>query len=207
MPNKLHPYPRITRRPPFAKRPTRSQVLAIAAYAQIAERGIDGLNLREVAARANVAAPTLFYHYKTKNDLICGVVDYLVFAVTRASEPRPDAGAETPSAAQAWHSYLRACRDQFVHAHTAVRVFCELYLYAHRNEAVMAAIRHVDNDWQAYLERVLMAGVQSGEFRPDLNPRTTAQLVMSCIKGLALRLDPPADADAMFDQLERLILK
>jgi AcrR family transcriptional regulator len=205
MAHKLDPYPRITRRPPFAKRPTRSQVLAIAAYTQIAERGIDGLNLREVAARANIAAPTLFYHYKTKNDLICGVVDYLVFAVTRAGEALST--AETPSAAQAWHGYLRACRDQFLHAHTAVRVFCELYLYAHRNEAIMAAMRHVDNDWQTYLEQVLLAGVQAGEFRPDLNPPATAQLVMSCIKGLALRLDSPTDADPVFSQLEKLILK
>src|SRR5579871_1846303 len=53
------------------------RALARAAYDLIAEKGFEGLRTRDVAERAGVNVATLHYYFKSKEDLIRGVVGLL----------------------------------------------------------------------------------------------------------------------------------
>ena len=53
------------------------RALVRAAYDLIAEDGLEGLRTRKVADRAKVNVATLHYYFKSKEDLIRGVVGLL----------------------------------------------------------------------------------------------------------------------------------
>ena len=56
----------------------RRRSLVLAAYHLIAEKGFEDLRTRDVAMRAGVNIATLHYYFTSKEDLIDGVVDYLL---------------------------------------------------------------------------------------------------------------------------------
>src|SRR5258706_13419165 len=56
----------------------RRRSLVLAAYDLIAEKGFEDLRTRDVAMKAGVNIATLHYYFASKEDLIDGVVDYLL---------------------------------------------------------------------------------------------------------------------------------
>src|SRR2546423_6517886 len=68
----------IERRPRRMPGDERRRSLVLAAYELIADKGFEELRTRDVAARAGVNIATLHYYFGSKEDLIEGVVDYLL---------------------------------------------------------------------------------------------------------------------------------
>lgn len=50
------------------------------------ERGYDKTSLKEVAARLNITRPALYYHFKTKEEILNGVVADLLTSVDELTE-------------------------------------------------------------------------------------------------------------------------
>src|ERR1700731_4010872 len=59
-----------------SRKEDRQQALVRAAFNQIAERGLEGLRTREVAAGVGLNIATLHYYFPTKEALIRGVVSH-----------------------------------------------------------------------------------------------------------------------------------
>ena|SRR5947207_1803210 len=55
---------------------TRERIQQVALEL-FAERGYDKTSLREVAERLDITRPALYYHFKTKEDILAGVIDDL----------------------------------------------------------------------------------------------------------------------------------
>src|SRR4051812_16804213 len=55
----------------------RRLLLVEAAYHLIAEKGVLGLRIRDVADRAGVNHTTLIYHFPTKESLLAAVIEYV----------------------------------------------------------------------------------------------------------------------------------
>jgi AcrR family transcriptional regulator len=83
----------------------RRLMLVQAAYHLIAEKGLLGLRIREVADRVGVNHTTLMYHFPTKESLIAAVIDYVgtLFLTTQAPECSKEADA---SPRDRLHSYF-----------------------------------------------------------------------------------------------------
>src|SRR5947207_6579696 len=75
----------------------RRLLLVEAAYHLIAEKGILGLRIREVADRVGVNHTTVVYHFPTKESLIAAVIDYveMLFETIQAPE-NPLEAASSP---------------------------------------------------------------------------------------------------------------
>src|SRR5579883_522341 len=74
----------------------RRQSLVEAAYHLIAEGGFERLRTRDVAARAGVNIATLHYYFAHKQDLIQGVVEYLLKQFMMAHLPGSPFEIKTP---------------------------------------------------------------------------------------------------------------
>lgn len=70
----------------------RRQLLVQAAFDAIAEKGFEGLRLREVAARAGIDHSTLHHYFPTRQDLVAAVVE---FATSHFWTAMPGDGAAT----------------------------------------------------------------------------------------------------------------
>ncbi|MCP2166745.1 TetR/AcrR family transcriptional regulator [Goodfellowiella coeruleoviolacea] len=59
---------------------TRDRIQQIALEL-FAEQGYENTSLREVADRLGITRPALYYHYKTKEDILVGVVEDLIRSI------------------------------------------------------------------------------------------------------------------------------
>jgi AcrR family transcriptional regulator len=159
--------------------------LILAAYHLIAAKGFEGLRVRDVAAEAGVNIATLHYYFKSKEDLIRGVVEYMVHLFLTIKAPIPADTSET--AAQKLRRIFLDLQYQLQQAPQMFVVFTELHLRSQRDPAVRAILKNLNEDWLAHVEAICQEGIQQGTFRPDLEVHRAASEVIVLIKGISLQ--------------------
>ncbi|MGH9376164.1 MAG: TetR/AcrR family transcriptional regulator [Terriglobia bacterium] len=75
----------------------RREALAKAGYAQILEKGIQATTIDSVVARAGVSKGGALYYYRTREDLLYGVLEWLLSHLDRTLD-RLAAGQHSPRA-------------------------------------------------------------------------------------------------------------
>jgi AcrR family transcriptional regulator len=152
-----------------------------AAVGLIAEQGFSGTTVDQIAERAGVAKGTVFYNFTSKTALFEELLRYGVGLL--ADESRAAAKGLPPREAIA----------ALVHAQLAYiqryRAFAQL---------LVAEMWRTNREWQqtillvreqaiGVIAEVLEAGVESGDFSPDLEPRIAASALFGA--GLVVALD------------------
>jgi AcrR family transcriptional regulator len=180
----------------------RRRALVEIAYGQIAERGFEGLRVREVAREAGINNATLHYYFPSKEALIQGVVEYLIREFQTSRVPRLDPGSDTP---------LEELRREFEDLRCRLRdspemgaVLAELHSRARRDPAIARMLHALDDGWRGYLAGLLDRGMREGTFRADLDPQVTAAAMIAQLKGIGYQTlaDPNlANVDRLVSQL------
>ncbi|WP_434418589.1 TetR family transcriptional regulator [Nannocystis pusilla] len=163
----------------------RRAALLAAAYATIADLGLEGLRTREVAARAGVNIATLHYHFGSKEDLVVAVIAHV-------RERFVAAGARAGGDGVAAH--LAAAGELFRDDPQLGRVMLELVLRGQRDRAARTAFRSLHDFWAGMIEALLRDGVARGELRQDLDARAGGRVVTSFVMGAMIQLGVNARA-------------
>ncbi len=182
----------------------RRQSLVEVAYHLIAEGGFEQLRTRDVAKRAGVNIATLHYYFARKEDLIQGVVEYLLKQFMMAYLPDSAFAMKTPM--EQIRGELAEMRYLLQEKPELFIVMNELVLRSLHNPAIHASIQWLDTGWHAYLEQVLRQGKEQHLFRSDLEPASAATWLILLFKGTTLHFmtKPEAvDFDAIQAEVER----
>lgn len=171
--------------PRSSRSDARRQDLILAAYHLIATKGFEGLRVRDVAVRAGVNIATLHYYFNSKEDLIRGVVEYMVHLFFTITAPIPASGSEMAS--QKLRRIFLDLQYQLQQAPQMFVVFTELHLRSQRDPAVRVILRNLNEEWQAHIESIFREGVRQGTFRSDLDVHRAASEVIALIKGISLQ--------------------
>jgi DNA-binding transcriptional regulator YbjK len=172
--------------------PDRRQRIIDAAIRVVAERGIDGLSHRSVAAEADVPLGSTTYHFTTLDDL-------LVAALRQVC-------VEPPTAIEDWRRHLRRdgpladrltglLEETMAGDRGRARVEYELYLAALRREALQPVAAEWIDSAVAMLSR----------YTADI---ATARALIALIDGLLLQLlltGRPFDREEAREALARVI--
>jgi AcrR family transcriptional regulator len=177
----------------------RKRELIVIAYRAIAEKGLEGFRIRQVAAEADIDNGTLHYHFPSKEALIHGVVDYLVEDLQRNR-----AGQD-----QANQNALEELRKEFEDIRLRVRdtpeqltVLSELAIRSWRDPEIARIFKKVDDGWRSHLMALLGRGVQQGIFRKDLNQQLCARAIMVALRGVSYQSRLPGRRlDLLLSQL------
>lgn len=109
-----------------------------AALELLDEVGIDGLNMRALASRLGVRAPTIYWHVKNKQDLL----DEMATKVWRQIASELDALDENLSWRESMHAFAEITRRKFLDYRDGAKVFSGTYLtdsaVLERQEAALA---------------------------------------------------------------------
>ena len=181
----------------------RQRALVQAAFEVIAERGLEGLRTREIAARAGMNAAMVHYYFVNKEALIGAVVEYLVehYLLYQTS---PASGEEdTP---------LHRLRRWFANARTYQRdhpklfiVYQEVLLRSRRDASLRPMLRSLDERWYTNTKRILDDGIQQGVFRATLDVEQVTKMIMAQLRGASLTTLEPLDFDQAYAAFERLL--
>lgn len=176
---------------------SRRSSLVQAAFHRIAERGFEGLRLRDVAEQVGIDHSTLHHYFPTKGDLIGGVVQH---ATRRFWPTMPDEGE--PGVRLRGH--LRALADMMQHQPELFVVLGELDLRSHRDAAMREVIDDHEAGWRTALTELFVGGVVGSVWSPGLEVAAAVELVIGTVKGVALA---PDRAPAVLQQLADLLIQ
>jgi len=174
---------------------TRRQALVDAAFRCIAEKGFEGLRLRDVAAEVGIDHSTLHHYFPTKEALVAGVVELATrqFWWTMPSEGRP---------AEQLRHHLAVLGRMVEERPALFIVLGELDLRASRDAAVRSIIDRHEEGWRTALADLLRRGAEEGAWAEGLDVAAAVELIIAAVKGVRLL---PNGAEDVLQQLERLL--
>ena len=169
----------------MSPRPTTGHVrrpaILTAAAAVIAERGVIGTRIADVAERAGTSAPGVLYWFATKDELL---TEALAFSDDRFYAELSDQLVELGSA--------RARLERLVEVWPAegdseTVLWMEQWVRALRDPAVNATRAQFDARWRAAIADVVREGQEAGEFGEE-DPEAFALTLGALMDGFAIQL-------------------
>jgi AcrR family transcriptional regulator len=164
----------------------RRSSLLEAAFELVAEKGLEGLRTRDIAARAGVNISTLHYYFGTKDALLVALLEHSngLFNTAQRVEEYPDT----------LRGHFERAQRTFAEHPQLSSVLLELAVRAQREPAARVEFRQTHKEWNLEVERVLRASMKKGAARSDLDPRMGAFIVTSTIIGAMVQLGVNAKA-------------
>jgi AcrR family transcriptional regulator len=169
----------------LSPRPTTGHVrrpaILQAAAEVIAERGVIGTRIADVAERAGTSAPGVLYWFATKDELL---TEALAFSDDRFYAELSDELAQLDNA----RDRLRRIVELWpAEGDDEVVLWMELWVRALRDPAVNAARERLDARWRAAIAEVIRDGQAAGEFGP-VDPEAFALTLGALMDGFAIQL-------------------
>jgi AcrR family transcriptional regulator len=161
----------------------RPQILAAAAEV-IAERGVAGTRIADVAERCGVSPPALLYYFDSKEQL-------LAEALTADDDRFYEELAERIDDAATPGERIVALIETATESADDFALWMELWTWALRDADLRAARERFDARWRATIEAVIADGVAAGEFGTGdgatVDPAQAALAIAALIDGLTVQ--------------------
>jgi AcrR family transcriptional regulator len=169
----------------MSPRPTTGHVrrpaILKAAAEVIAERGVIGTRIADVAERADTSAPGVLYWFASKDELL---TEALSFADDRFYAELSDELAQLGSARE---RLARIVELWPAEGDTETVLWMELWVRALRDPEVSAARERLDMRWRAAIAEVVREGQEAGDFQP-VDPEGFALTLGALMDGFAIQL-------------------
>ena len=189
----------------MSPRPTTGHVrrpaILKAAAEVIAERGVIGTRIADVAERAGTSAPGVLYWFATKDELL---TEALAFSDDRFYAELSDELAQLDSARERLRRIVELWPAE---GDDEAVLWMELWVRALRDPAVNAARERLDARWRAAIAEVIRDGQAAGEFGP-VDPEGFALTLGALMDGFAIQLalrDPAVTPERVHEHCMALV--
>jgi AcrR family transcriptional regulator len=180
-------------------KPDRRQELILAAFHIIAEKGFEGLRVRNVAAQVGINGATLHHYFPTKEDLIQAVVEYTITRLRSLMESLALAG----SPAEKIHTHLTRLYQLMREEPSIFVVLIEISMRA-QHQSMMKFIIQQHAVWQGLLAGILREGIEEQIWPSDLDPEAVAATIITLMEGASLwAVTYPQHGEQVLTQLEK----
>ncbi len=167
-----------------------------AACDLIASDGIDDVRIARVAIRARASTALVHHYFSTREELL---EQALLHSYETAGEERFAEGAEEDSTATAGLARaIDACMPFPGSQERDWTLWVELWLRAVRDPQMRPLAADLYARYREWIESLIEAGVESGEWDPQREPEEIAELAIAVIDGAGVRAlirDPAAGID------------
>lgn len=143
--------------------------VVLETFAQIADRGVDGMSMRTLAAATGVSVGTITYHFTTKRHLLLEAIAY-------GYQRRP-AGFQQDDPVASLHALLRRYDLRAPTRRTWWRFWLAVVAYAQQDREVRALLAQQHRSAVLRFRELLAAGVGDGSLAVDDLDRRAEQLV------------------------------
>ncbi len=155
-----------------------------AAATMIAANGVRGFRVEKVAAEAGVSPPLLYYHFEDRQGLVKAALAY-------AGEKAPSTGLGTSipgrTGYEAIQSALLAEFDDDPRVRDHAVVWGEVSASAVFDADLRDDLHQVVGEWRDKVEVAIACGLKDGSIRSDVEPSSTADILISLVDGLCTR--------------------
>jgi AcrR family transcriptional regulator len=184
------------------KRSKKSTILAMATTL-FANKGFTNTSMTEVASMADIAGATIFYHFKTKEDLFVSVLESVKTGIVQEfslyfQEEQFASGLEMLLGAVAYHLHLASAhrewvlllRRHYTYELAAVNPICRKYL-----EDIYTCLVDI-------FEKALNLGQQDTSILGEISTRKTSLIILAMVDGIIqLESNNLYNAGALYGEL------
>jgi AcrR family transcriptional regulator len=175
----------------------RKMDLVKAACGIIAEKGFEGLRIRDVASLVGINPATMYYYFPNKEALIAGVVDFVYIHLGITAEEAPG----TPK--EQLHAHLTRLYRRMRDDPGLFAVFAEIQLRAGRTSSSQK-FQEYESIWHKKLENLLQTGIRQGYWPNFLDPEQVASAIILMMQGAGLQASTnPRRIENSIAQMER----
>lgn len=130
----------------------------------IKDHGFHGCPMSMVAKNSNVAAGTIYHHFKNKDDLIMELYHYVVGKLVNVATEADDASLDFKTRfMQFWHTMKR-----FYFKEAAIQRFLEQF---YNSPYFTDQMQVKDNPWYSWMQKFFESGLESGALRTGARPQ------------------------------------
>jgi AcrR family transcriptional regulator len=163
-----------------------------AACELIAGQGIDDVRIARVATRAGASTSLVHHYFSTREELL---EQALIHSFEQAGEERfgePDEAERT--ATEALARAIDECLPLPGPQEREWVLWVELWLRAVREPGLRPVAARLYERYRKWMAGLIRAGVESGEFRADVDVEAVANVAMALLDGVGIRtlIDDPA---------------
>jgi AcrR family transcriptional regulator len=179
-----------------------------AACELIAERGIGGARIAQIARAAGVSTALVHYHFRTREVLLSETLDY-AFDLAAAVRLRPAEDDGNGSAARRLADVIEQSLPESEPGRREWQLWAELWLGAARDPSLRPIAAQMCARYRTWIAAAIAEGVAAGEFA-DVDPSATADLAMALVDGLGLRVllrDPSMPLDAARERIGEILAR
>lgn len=165
-----------------------------AVLAVVASRGLPAVSVRTVAASAGVSPTQVQYYFGTKDRLLVAAFEYVHDRMRQRAAGVDTRGAVT----EVLRRYLLTWFPLDVSRRTNAIVWLAFTAAATTTAQFEPIVRETDTAVIEALTGLITEGQAMGALRPELEPTTTASLLLAVVDGLSVRaLTHPAPGDLL----------
>lgn len=188
--------------PELAER--RREALIKAGYAEILDKGIPSTTIDSVVARAGTSKGGALYYFRTKDDLLYAVFDWLLSQLDRTL-------AEVTQAARSPRARLAAELELLFHSAEVNRklysVFFEFVALSLHSERFRALLNSFFAKWRGRDMEIIADGIHQEQFR-HVRPEDVAITLRALVDGYCLQWmmsEPESDLDDYRDRCRAIL--
>ena len=180
-----------------------------AACALIAERGIGGARIAQIANAAGVSTALVHYHFRTREVLLAETLDY-AFDLAAAVRLRP--AGDNGGGGSAAHRLADVIEQSLPTTDPGRRewqLWAELWLGAARDPSLRPIAAQMYARYRTWIAAAIAEGIAAGQFAP-VDPGDTADVAMALIDGLGLRVllgDPSMPLDLARERIGEVLAR
>lgn len=147
------------------------------------EKGLKKLTTQAIADRVGIAQPTIFRHFKSRDEIFTAVINWVGDSLYRVlSGLFSGAGPADEKLHQLIIKQLA-----FMNKHRAIpRVLFSDRLHL-ESPKLKSVVQKMMDGYVENVTRLLEEGVKEGTFRQDLEPEKVARYIAAIIQGLVMR--------------------
>ncbi len=168
-----------------------------AACELIAAQGIDEVRIARVATRAGASTALVHHYFSTREELL---EQALIHSFERAGEERFGEPSEVEkTATEALARAIGECLPLPGAQEREWVLWVELWLRAVREPGLRPVAARLYDRYRRWMAALIRAGVESGEFRADVDVDAVANVAMALLDGVGVRAlidDPAMDVEA-----------
>jgi len=161
----------------------RGELLA-AARDLFAAKGYERTNVSDIAARAGVSQGTVYWYFKSKDELLMAVFEDWLAGL---SQDYADIVAGPGLVEDHLRRYAQAAARRMIACETILPIETEFWTLIFRHDAIRQRFHDLFRLMRADIVALLREGMKSGELRSDIDPEHLAAIAIAVYDGLILQ--------------------
>ncbi|MHC1746743.1 MAG: TetR/AcrR family transcriptional regulator [Negativicutes bacterium] len=160
----------------------RKEEILRAALIVVGQRGLDKLNINDIAAQIDLVPSAIYRHFKGKEEIIAALIEFIDGCLRQNLATVAPLNETAPAKLKMlFELHVKLLREE-----TAVPRVLYSLISSDRNPELQSRMLLTVGHYVQQVKKILLQGQKKGEISPDIDPAAAALLFLGMIQPLAI---------------------